>query len=319
MERTFFNTNVYIAVDDDSLDKQAKTNIENILNEIDDNLSLTKQSFLSGFNSGSAGHYQAPAIVQDVLKKAIDCFNFTNGKFNPATYELLKSWRLSGDTFDKTQITAVIPYESQLANGMAIAKNFKYTSVLDGKIVKPTDDFKLDFGGIAKGYAVDKIVNVLKTKRAKNGYVSVGGSSIYIFSTEDDLQIIHPRVSGQYILTVNKNTLNGVSLSTSGDYVRYYFGENGKRYSHIIDSATGYPADTGFSSVTVIGKTAVETDAISTALCLMEREELVNFVKTFLPDCKVYAVYEPQKTIITNSVENEFSILDDNYQIEYIK
>ncbi len=326
MEKTFFNTTVYLATDK-NLSKNKQDEILNSLKYIEDEFisyetQYHRSSFIQKFNELPVGEQLLiPIKAKKLLLVAKNAYEFTNGKYNPSTLPLLESWKLSASTFNKNTVFVSIPQSIEIETGLQAVEEFGTLDISKNSLLKPSQNFKLDLGGVAKGYAVDEIVNILKDEQISKGYISIGGSSIYIFSTEEDLKIIHPRKSGEYILSVNKSTLNNRSLSTSGDYIRFYVDEHGKRYSHIIDTETGYPIDTGFQSVTVVGKTGAECDAISTALCAMQKLDFINFVKTSLTDCKVYSFYQKDnlKLILTNANENEFSVLDPDYQIEYIK
>ncbi len=319
IEKTFYGTNVYLALNK-TPSEETKQNIFATLSEIENTLSLNKQnSFVSQFNALATNEsIEIPALAKEVLTASKRAYDFSNGAFNPATISLLKSWKLSSDTFQKQTVYVTVPTESEIKDGLSRLNYFEDLQINENSVTKPNGNLEIDLGGIAKGFAVDKTVEHLKGENIVSGYVSIGGSSIYIYGTEDNLSVIHPRKNGEYILSIDKNTLNGVSLSTSGDYVRFYLGQDGKRYSHIIDTKTGYPVDTGFASVTVIGKSACECDALSTALCTMQKSDFISFVKSSLADYKIYAVYEKENKILTNAVQNEFTLLDGDYTIEFI-
>ncbi len=123
---------------------------------------------------------------------------------------------------------------------------------------------KLGFGGFAKGYAVDAAIDVLKAQDIKNAIINIGGDLRAIGQHGKrpwNIGIRHPRHDGVLAsVTVNDNE----SVFSSGDYERY-FEYQGKRYSHIMDPRTGYPADQAMS-VTVIDNNAARADASATAL-----------------------------------------------------
>ena len=113
----------------------------------------------------------------------------------------------------------------------------------------------IDLGGIAKGFAADEVLRIYKKYNIKDGLINLGSSSIYAVGKNDNnhtwsIGIKHPRneSSGNYLGIIK---LSDESLSTSGDYERYFI-KDGKRYHHILNSATGYPVDNGIMSVSVI-------------------------------------------------------------------
>lgn len=323
LDLTYFNTGVYIAADK-NLDKY-KSQIENALSEIESLLSVSdNNSQIFAFNTANVNEQvNVSPITEEIFSAADYAFNFTNGAFNPAVYPALKLYKLSADTFDKNVISIAPPSQTEI-DAVKPLTDFSYVKHTEGKLYKTLDGVQIDLGGIAKGYATDKIAEILSQNGNTSGYISIGGSSIYVFSTEENLSVKHP-LSGGYILSVNNALIKNAPLSTSGDYERYYTDINDKnlKYSHIIDSKTCTPANTGIHSVTVIAngnlpkeqKSACFTDALSTALCTMEKTELINFIKNKLSEFSVFAVYEKDgvKEIISNRPSEDFDILDEEY------
>lgn len=322
---TFFGTSVFVQVKSESFGEQTKTKIRTALDNVENSLSLSKpSSALSRFNSlPESQPFVGDEIFNEVLQKSLSLYSFTEGKYNPAVYPIVKLWKLTSDTYlaDKQDPNAMfvkLPEKSEQENLVAVAEKFSLISFDGTAATKPDGDIQIDFGGIGKGYAADLVAKILQDEGYTEGYVNLGGSSIYILGIEEDLSVVHPRnAEKQYVLTVDARSLTNSPLSTSGDYQRYYVDENGKYYSHIIDPETGAPANTGFQSVTVIGKSACECDAVSTALCAMRKEDFISFVKTKLTDCKVFAFYEKdgEKLFLTNEKQSGYTLLDQEYSL----
>jgi thiamine biosynthesis lipoprotein len=120
---------------------------------------------------------------------------------------------------------------------------------------------ELDPGGIGKGYAVDRMVEVLKTRGIVSALVSGGGSSIYGLGAPPDkpegwtVTIRDPREPHR---TAAEVALKNTSLSTSGSYEKFFWAE-GRRYSHLMDPRTGYPAQ-GTASVSVIAPRTIDSE-----------------------------------------------------------
>ena len=250
--------------------------------------------------------------------------DFTDGKFDPSVYPLTLLWQFAPNY--PVPLFAV-PTEEEIAAAKALVGYDKF-SFSDGA-VKTTDNAKLDFGGALKGYAADKIAEIMKEDGVTGGYVSVGGSSIYVIST-DTLSILHPRNddNDDNILKIKMKEKN-VSVSTSGDYQKTYT-QNGKIYSHIIDPDTGYPQNTGVASATVIGNDGLKLDALTTAMCLFEHDflnpengELYKFIQKILAaedfkNAQIFAVCVngENKQILTNKKQGEdFALLDKDYTV----
>ena len=136
---------------------------------------------------------------------------------------------------------------------------------------------KIDLGGIAKGHAVDMCIELLQSAGVKNAYVSAGGDSRLIGKKNDRLWYIgvrHPRDENKLLVNL---PLEEVSLSTSGDYERFFI-EDGVRYHHIIDPNTGESAKY-MQSATVLADDSTTADALSTSLFVLgvkKGMELIN-------------------------------------------
>lgn len=159
-------------------------------------------------------------------------------------------------------------------NEILAARNkigFSKISFTENKLHKPAS-FKLNLGGIAKGFIIDKLVEFLLARGAISGIINVGGD-ILLFGQEKPLRIgiQHPRKARNEVIQVIEMT-NG-AIVTSGDYERY-FTKAGKRYHHIIDPLSGFPAARCLS-VTVISDKAMIADAYSTALFLLRPEKAI--------------------------------------------
>jgi thiamine biosynthesis lipoprotein len=140
---------------------------------------------------------------------------------------------------------------------------------------------RINLGGIAKGYVVERGVDILRIAGVQNGIVSAGGDSRLLGDRRGQpwmVGIRDPRIDGAIAMTL---PLADEAISTSGDYERY-FEEDGVRYHHIISPSTGDPAS-GVHSATVLGPDAVLTDALSTSVFVMGVDEGLRLIAT-LPD-----------------------------------
>ena len=195
--------------------------------------------------------------------------------FNPAIGKLIALWGFQSDVPQsripqpadiarlvkaRSRMTAIHIANSRTGNGMAWSDN---------------PSVQLDLGGYAKGYALDEAVRILKRHGIHHALVNIGGNIIALGQHGDRLWrvgIQHPRRSGT-LATLDLN--DGEAIGTSGDYQRY-FENNGKRYCHLIDPRTGYPAS-GMQSVTVLvsGLNAgTRSDAVSKPLFIGGRNNL---------------------------------------------
>jgi len=152
---------------------------------------------------------------------------------------------------------------------------------LEGTVRFLEPGVRINLGGIAKGYTVERAVNLLRSRGFRHGIVTAGGDSRLLGDRRGQpfmVGIRDPRNEGEVVLTI---PLEDEAISTSGDYERY-FEEDGKRYHHIIQPTTGEPAG-GVRSATIIGPDAVLTDALSTAVFVLGVDRGLRLIAT-LPD-----------------------------------
>lgn len=187
--------------------------------------------------------------------------------------------RLSGGKFDITvcSVTSLYDFGEKIlpddesikeALGKIDYRNIK----IDGSKVLLADG-QIDLGAIAKGYITDRVVEFLKENGAKSGTVNLGGN-VYCFGNGTfKIGVQNPFGEG-VIATIESGE---GSFVTSGTYQRY-IEKDGIIYHHIIDPATGYGVENDLASVTVIGKSSMECDALSTVCMLMGSEKGIELI-----------------------------------------
>jgi len=208
-------------------------------------------------------------IDSEIYNLIILCDSITklsNGSFDVSLDNLTKVW---GFYTDDPQL----PTKSEIDSALLNSGWQKITLLGDNKIIKK-NNVGLNFGAIAKGYAVDKAINVLKKLGINEALINAGGE-ISVIGNNWIVGIQHPRETNSII---KKIKLDGFTVATSGDYEQY-FAVDGKRYHHILDPRTGYPS-TGLRSVTIINKENTITDALATAVFVMGKENGLKLIET---------------------------------------
>ena len=247
---------------------------EEIIVNIENVLSVTKEgSEVNSFNAGVSALFDADPIFTDVMETAFLISDITDSAFDPTIGALTMLWNIKGG--------GPVPTENEV-NSAKAATGIKYVQIKDNTVYKSNSSIMLDFGGIGKGYATQRIAEYLYDSGIPYGIISAG-RNVGVFGQKPDgssfkIGIADPKNSEGvvgYIYT------DGAYISVAGDYEQY-FEENGVRYHHIIDPATGYPSDSGLSSVAVISQNGTAADALSTALMVMGYDrgiELYNLGK----------------------------------------
>lgn len=136
----------------------------------------------------------------------------------------------------------------------------------------------IDLGAVAKGYTGDRLVELLRQQGVKSAILDLGGN-VQTLGTKPDgspwrVAVRNPLDASQQIGVLE---INDKCVITSGAYERFFIGEDGRRYGHILDPADGYPVDNGLLSVTVVGDSGVRCDGLSTALFVMGTEKATEF------------------------------------------
>lgn len=323
-----FNTDVYIAVKGQPIAQ--KDEILSYLKALETMLEVDGDSCVAKFNVSTAN---LPVAITEECAELFALssryYALTQGKFNIAVRPVSKLFKLTSDTYDGTP-PEPFPTATQ-TDALKSAINLENINLDYSKktLSKTVNSAQIDFGGIAKGYAVDKVTAILTQAGYSEGYINIGGSSLYIFSTQENLSIKHPRKNGEFIISVSNKLTRNTPLSTSGDYERFYM-KNGKRISHIIDGISARPLETNIVSATVMGVSATLTDALSTALCCfthypndINASPLIAFAKQLLlseeyKNLCFFIIYDDGniKQLLTNKKQGEdFTLLDKDYMV----
>lgn len=194
-----------------------------------------------------------------VLIHALAYGRETQGAFDITSGAASRLWR---DAVRSVQI----PSESDIAGCRSLSGLADLIlDKADGTAFLRRNGQQIDLGGIAKGYAADEAVRILRKHKVHNALINFGGT-VFAMGREQKIGIQNPfqksGVSMADIMVKNR------AVVTSGSYERGFLFE-GVRYHHIVDPRTGWPADSGLLSVTLIGDSAMELDALATGICVL--------------------------------------------------
>ena len=162
------------------------------------------------------------------------------------------------------------------------------------------EGMRIDLGGIAKGYAVDRGIGILQSRGVKHAVVTAGGDTRIIgdrFGRPWIVGIRHPDDKSRVITRI---PLIDTAMSTSGDYERF-FDENGVRYHHIIDPKTGHSASK-VRSATILGPTAMQTDGLSKTAFVLGAEKAIEIMER-LPDFDAVFVRPDGRVLYTKGLQ----------------
>jgi len=203
-----------------------------------------------------------------VLNKSLEYYVLTEGAFDVTIRPLLKLWGFKGETIYKVPEPFIIKETLKyVGSDNIISKSNKFS--------KKHPKLELDFGAIAKGYAVDQISDYLIDNDCPIHYVEIGGE-IICKGKDWNIQIAYPEFLSNKSFKILK--LNNKAVATSGTYNQFVEIDDFE-YSHIFDPRVGKPVKNNVVSVTVISDKCIDADALSTSLKVLGKDkglELIN-------------------------------------------
>lgn len=278
------------------------------IERLDKLLSATdKESDIFALNQN--GEAELDGDTAALIKRSLELCEETDGCLDITVYPLVEEWGFIDKNYK-------IPEQSTIDS---LLKNTGFGRVeQNGNKVKIPSGFKLDLGAVAKGYAADKANEMLRAAGVDSALLNLGGTVLAYGKKQDGgswrVGITDPDNTASYMGVVE---CEDKIVVTSGNYERYFEGSDGKTYCHIIDPKTGYPADNGITSVTVISDDGTKNDALSTALFVMGKDTAVQFCKTHSGfDCVILTA--DKKAYVTKDLKDNFSLSVKSYDVVVI-
>lgn len=287
------------------------------IQRLDDLLSTGKDtSEVAQINANGGG-----VLSEDtdyLVKRALDIYQSTNGAFDISIYPVMQLWGFTTGNF-------AVPSESDLAAKLALVDAGKIIlSEENGQAsISLPEGMEIDLGGIAKGYTSGRVMDVMKSYGIKSAVINLGGNAHVLGNKTDGSQwkvgIQDPEDENGY--------LGGVSVTdraiiTSGGYERYFVDEDtGVKYHHIIDPKTGYSANNGLISVTIVSADSTLADGLSTSLFVLGTEDAITYCEEHCAEDGFGAIMEDEdgKLYITDGIYDDFINMNNNKNIEKIQ
>lgn len=237
---------------------------------------------------------------------ALELKDKTFGAFDPCIYPLVRLWGFTEEN-DKKRV----PSEDEIIETLKKASESKLYIKNDNLYI--SNGGAVDFGGIAKGYAAKLMLEILKENGVDAALIDLGGNIQTVGSKSDgtpwNIAIKNPVEDGYTCYL----SLGETAVVTSGSDVRYFIGDDGKKYHHIIDPKTGYPSDAGIISVTVIHEDAAIADGLSTAFFVLGIEKSLEIAEHYGAEV---VVIENEIISITKGLQDKFT-LDESAKDKY--
>ena len=238
-----------------------------------------------------------------LVKRALDIYQSTNGAFDISIYPVMQLWGFTTGNF-------AVPSKSDLAAKLALVDAGKITlSEENGQTsIRLPEGMEIDLGGIAKGYTSGRVMDVMKSYGIKSAVINLGGNAHVLGNKTDGSQwkvgIQDPEDENGY--------LGGVSFVDE---------DTGVKYHHIIDPKTGYSANNGLISVTIVSADSTLADGLSTSLFVLGTQDAITYCEKHCAEDGFDAIMEDEdgKLYITDGIYDDFINMNNNKNIEKIQ
>lgn len=287
------------------------------IQRLDDLLSTGKDtSEVAQINANGGG-----VLSEDtdyLVKRALDIYQSTNGAFDISIYPVMQLWGFTTGNF-------AVPSESDLAAKLALVDAGKIIlSEENGQTsISLPEGMEIDLGGIAKGYTSGRVMDVMKSYGIKSAVINLGGNAHVLGNKTDGSQwkvgVQDPEDENGYLGGVS---VTDKAIITSGGYERYFVDEDtGVKYHHIIDPKTGYSANNGLISVTIVSADSTLADGLSTSLFVLGTEDAITYCEEHCAEDGFDAIMEDEdgKLYITDGIYDDFINMNNNKNIEKIQ
>lgn len=270
------------------------------INRLDALLSTGKKdSEIGQINANNGGQLSEDGAV--LMERSLELYKSTNGAFDVAIYPVMKAWGFTDGNYqvpDADTLKATL----ELVDPSLIDYD-KETSTVSFK----KDGVQIDFGGIAKGYTSSRIMDIYREKGVTSGLVNLGGNA-QVFGTKPDgslwrVAVQSPDSEDEYLGVLETKDK---AIITSGGYERY-FEKDGVTYHHIIDPSTGYPADNGLISVTIVSADGTLADGLSTSLFVMGKDKATDYWKVHSDEFDMILLTDDEKLYVSEGIKDSFT------------
>ena len=237
-----------------------------------------------------------------LLNRALEVSASTDGIFDCTIEPVMEAWGFTTQNYR-------VPGENAL-NELLSHVDYRQVQV-DGNTVSIPDDVQIDLGGIAKGFTSDHMMQVFADSGVTSGIISLGGNVQALGLKPDGsrwrVAVQDPKNSEDNFAVIE---IEDEAVITSGGYQRY-FEQDGTTYHHIIDPRTGYPADSGIISSTIISHDGTLADGLSTSLFIMGVDDALDYWRAHSDEFDAILMDENGTVYVTDGIADRCSLLED--------
>lgn len=282
-------------------------NTEKALNEAVDEINRIEQLVSTGIDSSEIsqinknGKGSVSETTGYLIKQSKKIYDSTNGVFDITIYPIMQAWGFPTEKYRIPGKAELKKLRDQMGADHVLYDEKKQEVTLDKK------GMQIDLGGIAKGYTSSKVMDIFKKNGVSSAVISLGGN-VQVLNAKPDgsdwrVAVENPADTGSYLGVLS---IKDKAVITSGGYERY-FEQDGKTYHHIIDPSTGYPANNGLTSVTIVSDDGTLADGLSTSLFIMGPEKAQEYWKKHSDEFDTILVKEDGSILVSEGIADNFA------------
>ncbi len=296
----------------DAVGKDAQEAVDEACSEINrlDTLlgAENKKSEIYALNA--SGDAFVSTETKELIERALEISESTEGAFDITIYPLMQAWGFTSQEYR-------VPEQSEIEKLLASVGYDKVKVNDESGEVWLEDGSRIDLGGIAKGYTSSHLMDLFAGYDLQSARVSLGGN-VQIYGSKEDgenwrIAIRDPSDPDSESKFLGIVEIEDGAVITSGGYERY-FEEGGVTYHHILDPSTGYPSDSGLTSVTIVSSDGTLADGLSTALFVMGLDQASSYWRAHSDEFDFVIMTEDGKVYISEGLKGRFSS-DYDYEV----
>ena len=262
-------------------------------------------------NHSGGAQTEVPELLHHMLDTAGTVYARSGGALDLSVYPVVRTWGFIDQAYR-------VPSPDEIAAAMEgvdyAAVTYEQTG--DACFAAVPDGMEISFGSVAKGAMSDAVVDTLRENGVTSAVISLGGNVQTLGLRPDGsdwtVAVQDPHDTGTFLGTI---AVGETAVVTSGSYQRY-FEENSMVYHHIIDPATGYPAESGLLSATVVCPDGAMADCLSTAMFVLGEDGALDYWRTW-GGFELLLVTTDGRVVLTDGLRDAFTANGDRYTIVF--
>ena len=242
----------------------------------------------------------------ELMQTALEMCERTDGALDVSIYPVLRAWGFTTGSYQ-------VPTQEEIENLLTQVDYRKVT--LENGTASIAQGMEVDLGSVAKGYTGDQVSQLLREGGVTSALLNLGGNVQLVGGKPDGsdwrVAVQDPESDG-YLGVLS---LRDKAAITSGGYERY-FEQDGVTYHHIIDPTTGYPADSGLLSVSIVSADGTMCDALSTSLFIMGKDKAIEYWRAHSDEFDMILYDKENKVYVSEGIAEDFT---SDFDTEVVK